>query len=604
MNCRRQRRRARLPLQGAGAATWSNVIDAIGDSEAPMRTGRRRQHASSAPAWSGCTAAPPSGMRICAARQGAAGNMRQIATKCRPALRRLRATAPADSTWKPMLPWIVALVILAAALLGLVTWRMSASASRKSSRCPTEWALAPRPVFSTDERRVYRQLREALPHHIVLSKLPLVRFCQPNDPQRSALLVRTARIDPRDVRHLQRQRARAGRDRSRHRPRQFAAGPADQAVGARRLPRALSALPGRSPAFDGRIAVAGAAERWPHRADHNLHRAARSRAKSGRGTAPRVDASARHLWQDSSFFQDSFFAPDNRLEASPTGELGGVHARAQLDIRRERARRHEPAWWLNEPRYPTERRHPPLNPASTRAYHARMTIAATPATLPASYADLDPARVLRHARCARPARRRTSAAVELLREPRLPGPSWRTAQWWSPSSIVQAAGPMRRSSKSTPSRASWLPTMCRWSHRVRSRWSAMTGSVTLLGEPPTLARSSRGQRRTASPYATATPAAARSSKTPIVLQWFGRFLGRLHAVGARRRLRVPPYARPAPGATAQAQSLARWRSSIPDTELGLWQQWCDGTVALIDAAFARAGAVPSCACTATSIPAT
>jgi hypothetical protein len=25
-------------------------------------------------------------------------------------------------------------------------------------------------------------LREALPHHIVLSKLPLVRFCQPNDP--------------------------------------------------------------------------------------------------------------------------------------------------------------------------------------------------------------------------------------------------------------------------------------------------------------------------------------------------------------------------------------------------------------------------------------
>ena len=43
--------------------------------------------------------------------------------------------------------------------------------------------LTARPVFSTDERRVYRQLREALPHHIVLSKLPLVRFCQPTDPQ-------------------------------------------------------------------------------------------------------------------------------------------------------------------------------------------------------------------------------------------------------------------------------------------------------------------------------------------------------------------------------------------------------------------------------------
>ncbi len=47
---------------------------------------------------------------------------------------------------------------------------------------PNEWTLAARPVFSTDERRVYRQLREALPHHIVLSKLPLVRFCQPTDP--------------------------------------------------------------------------------------------------------------------------------------------------------------------------------------------------------------------------------------------------------------------------------------------------------------------------------------------------------------------------------------------------------------------------------------
>lgn len=46
---------------------------------------------------------------------------------------------------------------------------------------PVEWDLSPRPVFTADERRVYRQLREALPHHIVLAKLPLVRFCQPND---------------------------------------------------------------------------------------------------------------------------------------------------------------------------------------------------------------------------------------------------------------------------------------------------------------------------------------------------------------------------------------------------------------------------------------
>ena len=54
---------------------------------------------------------------------------------------------------------------------------------------PTDWALTGRPVFSDDERRVYRQLREALPHHIVLSKLPLVRFCQPEGPGDGALLV-------------------------------------------------------------------------------------------------------------------------------------------------------------------------------------------------------------------------------------------------------------------------------------------------------------------------------------------------------------------------------------------------------------------------------
>jgi hypothetical protein len=48
---------------------------------------------------------------------------------------------------------------------------------------PTQWRLAPRAVFSTDERKVYRLLREAFPHHIVLAKLPLLRFCQPTDPE-------------------------------------------------------------------------------------------------------------------------------------------------------------------------------------------------------------------------------------------------------------------------------------------------------------------------------------------------------------------------------------------------------------------------------------
>lgn len=46
---------------------------------------------------------------------------------------------------------------------------------------PREWALSPRPVFTVEERVAYRQLSEALPHHVILAKLPLMRFSQPLD---------------------------------------------------------------------------------------------------------------------------------------------------------------------------------------------------------------------------------------------------------------------------------------------------------------------------------------------------------------------------------------------------------------------------------------
>ena len=78
------------------------------------------------------------------------------------------------------LPWIVALAALALILPALTYWVLRPRKTQPKP-LPTEWALAARPVFSADERRVYRLLREALPHHIVLSKLPLVRFCQPTD---------------------------------------------------------------------------------------------------------------------------------------------------------------------------------------------------------------------------------------------------------------------------------------------------------------------------------------------------------------------------------------------------------------------------------------
>jgi len=81
-----------------------------------------------------------------------------------------------------VLPWLLASLSAILLIAATALWWYR---SRKPAAppLPTEWTLTARPVFNTDERRVYRQLREALPHHIVLSKLPLVRFCQPNDPQ-------------------------------------------------------------------------------------------------------------------------------------------------------------------------------------------------------------------------------------------------------------------------------------------------------------------------------------------------------------------------------------------------------------------------------------
>jgi hypothetical protein len=76
--------------------------------------------------------------------------------------------------------WIAALAVCVLGLAISLVWALRRPANA-SKGLPAEWSLTARPVFSSDERRVFRLLREALPHHVVLSKLPLVRFCQPNE---------------------------------------------------------------------------------------------------------------------------------------------------------------------------------------------------------------------------------------------------------------------------------------------------------------------------------------------------------------------------------------------------------------------------------------
>jgi hypothetical protein len=223
------------------------------------------------------------------------------------------------------LPWIVALAAMALVATVLAIWAIPVRRGRKPPPLPTEWTLTPRPVFSTDERRVYRLLREALPHHIVLSKLPLVRFCQPTDPTQvrywydllgsnhatfaicstngrvlAAIDLETDRGNSRRVLQIKQS---AGSHRVR-----YLRCPVDHlpTVAELQLLVPSSSAPGRGP--------------QPAPAPpHDLHAA--SDSLSSTVASRRAERSA--LWHDSTLFQDSFFAPDNRTEGFGNSELSG-----------------------------------------------------------------------------------------------------------------------------------------------------------------------------------------------------------------------------------------------------------------------------------------
>jgi len=190
---------------------------------------------------------------------------------------------------------------------------------------PTEWALSARPVFSNDERRVYKLLREALPHHIVLSKLPLVRFSQPSDPEEmrfwydllgaihvtfaicsangrvlAAIDLDTDRGNSRRLVQIKQSVLSACRVR-------YLRCPVDHmpTVGEIQLLVPSAAAPARGP----QPAPAPTA---------NLHQA-RDTLSSTVATR-RAERTA--LWQDSTVFQDSFFAPDARMDNFGSTEFG------------------------------------------------------------------------------------------------------------------------------------------------------------------------------------------------------------------------------------------------------------------------------------------
>ena len=212
------------------------------------------------------------------------------------------------------IPWIIAIASAAVLAVGATLWALRQRRAEPPP-LPQEWALTARPVFSSDERRVYRQLREALPHHIVLSKLPLVRFCQPTDPQQvrywyellgsthvgfavcsangrvlAAIDIDTDRGNARRGLQIKQKVLAACRVR-------YLRCPVDHLPS---VPELQLLVPHQMP---------GARAPQPATSD---------------AVAPAGRRVGRALWQDSGFFQDSFFSPESRVgtDSGSPSELG------------------------------------------------------------------------------------------------------------------------------------------------------------------------------------------------------------------------------------------------------------------------------------------
>lgn len=235
-----------------------------------------------------------------------------------------------------LLPWILASLSLALLLGAAVLWMLYGRKPRLRP-LPTEWTLTPRPVFSTDERRVYRQLREALPHHVLLSKLPLVRFCQP--------------VDPHEVRYWYELLGSVNVT--------FAICSANgRVLAAIDLSYDRGGPPGRSTRIKQAVLAACRVRYLRCPADHlpsipelqllvplgsNASRGPQPAQGAGSmpGAAPGMGgvASAGRrrerstLWQDSMSFHDSFFSSGSRRELdSGMGDLRDMHGRAESDL--------------------------------------------------------------------------------------------------------------------------------------------------------------------------------------------------------------------------------------------------------------------------------
>ncbi len=221
----------------------------------------------------------------------------------------------------PWLPWAIALGALAI-LVVILLFLVLRDRKPTAKPLPVEWALTGRPVFSTDERRIYRQLREALPHHIILSKLPLVRFCQPTDPSEVRYW-----YDLLGSNHVTfavcsaNGRVLAAIDLDTERGHSARLQQIKQSVLSACRVRYMRCPTNHLPSvaeLQLLVPHSGAASRAPQPVPAPTLNQARSSLSS---TVAHRRAERTALWQDSTLFQDSFFAPDSRLDAFTASEF-------------------------------------------------------------------------------------------------------------------------------------------------------------------------------------------------------------------------------------------------------------------------------------------
>jgi len=113
----------------------------------------------------------------------------------------------------------------------------------------------------------------------------------------------------------------------------------------------------------------------------------------------------------------------------------------------------------------------------------------------------------------------------------------------------------------------------------------------LIGEPLTLARWIDGGVLHHVAVCDRHAGRAPELEDPAALQWLGRFLGRLHAVGARQAFVHRRTMNAATFGHAARQRLLDG-GFVPDTELPVWTSGCNAALACVDHAFAQLGAVP------------